>query len=164
MLTTARQLYLAKTHDRAGLQKLLSVSERSLREWLGDIDKAEKEERNRKITDLNLACFTQDEIAERLNVPRTTVEEALTKTASLPFSSKVTFSEEGFTPPLYNVWTFSKKTNEVAHFGNSEQQVDNYRIEFISLRIAALHRKAQSPVFAASDVSQRPAHNQRITA
>jgi hypothetical protein len=37
--------------------------------------------------------------------------------------TKVSFSEESFTPPLYNVWSFSKKTNEVEHFGNSEQRI-----------------------------------------
>ena len=24
---------------------------------------------------------------------------------------------------MYNVWTFAKKTNEVSHFGNSEQRI-----------------------------------------
>jgi hypothetical protein len=36
------------------------------------------------------------------------------------------FAETDFAPPLYNVWTFAKKSNGVGHFGNSEQQiVDN---------------------------------------
>jgi hypothetical protein len=34
------------------------------------------------------------------------------------------FSQDAdFTPPLYNVWAFAKSTNEVKHFGNSEQRM-----------------------------------------
>ncbi len=29
----------------------------------------------------------------------------------------------GFDIPIYNIWTFAKKTNEVTHFGNSEQRI-----------------------------------------
>lgn len=36
------------------------------------------------------------------------------------------FNDTDFTPPLYNIWTFAKKSNAVSHFGNSEQRiVDN---------------------------------------
>ncbi len=41
-------------------------------------------------------------------------------------SPKVNFQEDEFQTPIYNVWAFGKKTNEVSHFGNSEQRiVDN---------------------------------------
>jgi DNA modification methylase len=126
----ARQLYIAKTHDRAGLQKLLSVGEATLSRWLSDIDKAEREERRRRIQDLWLACYTAEDIGEIVGFDRKTVDreiDGLTdKSSEWKKSPKVSFSEEGFTPPIYNIWSFNKKTNEVGHFGNSEQRiVDN---------------------------------------
>jgi hypothetical protein len=36
---------------------------------------------------------------------------------------KAVFADEGWSPPLYNIWTFAKKTNVVDHFGNSEQRI-----------------------------------------
>ena len=34
--------------------------------------------------------------------------------------------DRDYSPPIYNVWSFAKKSNEVSHFGNSEQRiVDN---------------------------------------
>lgn len=72
-----RQLYLAKTYDRAGLQKLLSVSAGTLSNWLSDIDKAEREERKRKIQDLYLACYTAEEISEQVGIAARTVSDEL---------------------------------------------------------------------------------------
>jgi len=37
--------------------------------------------------------------------------------------SLANFNDSDFTPPLYNLWTFAKKTNNVSHFGNSEQRI-----------------------------------------
>lgn len=125
----ARQLYLAKTHDRAALQTLLSVSKSVLGNWLHDIDRAEREERKQKIFDLWLACRTAEEIAATIGMSRESAQkeiEQLVKFPELEKLPKVSFSEEGFQPPIYNIWSFAKKTNEVSHFGNSEvRMVDN---------------------------------------
>lgn len=49
----------------------------------------------------------------------------LTELESFPKSSKVqaNFQDTEFETPLYNIWNFAKKTNEVSHFGNSEQRI-----------------------------------------
>lgn len=120
----ARQLYLAKTHDRAALKILLSVSEASLSNWLSDIDKAEREARKKRIQELWLACYTEDEIAELVSLARSKVAEVLSSDSSeLKKGTKVAFSEDGWAAPIYNVWAFAKKSNEVSHFGNSEQRI-----------------------------------------
>ena len=126
----ALTLYSAKAYDRAGLQKLLSVSEATLSRWLSDIDKADREKRKRKIQELWLAGHTAEEITMLLSEQdNTSVERTIKEyreSSTWKKSGKVTFSEEDYKPPLFNVWTFAKKTNEVGHFGNSEQRiVDN---------------------------------------
>mgnify|MGYP001226822532 CR=1 FL=1 len=41
----------------------------------------------------------------------------------LQFIREADFSDAEFSPPLYNIWTFSRKSNSVSHFGNSEQRI-----------------------------------------
>lgn len=71
---------------------------------------------------------TQEEIAEAVGVSRDKVQsesEDLCDLEAFPNSTKVTalHQDADFTPPIYNVWTFAKKTNSVNHFGNSEQAI-----------------------------------------
>jgi len=77
--------------------------------------------------DLWLRCYTAEEIGAEVALSAKQVERELTDISSeLKKCRKVTFSEDGFTPPIYNVWAFGKKTNNTAHFGNTEQRiVDN---------------------------------------
>lgn len=125
----ARQLYLAKTHDRAALKSLLSVSEGSLSSWLSDIDRAEREARKKRTQEMWLACYTAEQIAEALQQNQKTVESDIAeflKSSELKKLGKVAFAEDDYHPPLYSVWAFNKKTNDVSHFGNSEPRiVDN---------------------------------------
>ncbi|MBI4962468.1 MAG: ParB N-terminal domain-containing protein [Desulfomonile tiedjei] len=109
------------------LAALLSVSERTVRGWLSNIDKDAREDRKRRIFDAWLSCHTQEEIAEQENVTKSVVNEICSEMANLPEANKPVASHlVDFTPPLYNVWTFQKKTNNVSHFGNSEVTiVDN---------------------------------------
>ena len=59
----------------------------------------------RRISDMWLACHTQEEIAEAENIPRSTVETILTESANLPESSKPAADHlTDFAPPIYNVW------------------------------------------------------------
>lgn len=130
--TLARRLYhitpeRERDEQKRHLAKILSVSERTVRDWLSRIDKDSKEARDKRIFELWLACWTQEEIAEAVGVPRTTVEEVLTKSAELPESSKpAAFHHIDFDPPLYNVWKQQEKTAGASHFGNSDSRwVDN---------------------------------------
>lgn len=129
----ARKLYASKAYDKKALKVLLKVSTSSLAHWLSDLDKAEREERKKLILDMWLGCYTAEEIAESISYSVQPVKDAIDElsdfSASLQKNPKVTFSdfdEDDGLRPIYNVWTFSKKTNEVSHFGNSEQRiVDN---------------------------------------
>lgn len=102
------------------LAKLLSVSERAVRDWLSRIDKDAKEARDRRIFDLWLACWTQEEIAEQAGCERHDVDNVLRKSASLPENAKPAALHADFDPPLYNVWKQQEKTAGASHFGNSE--------------------------------------------
>lgn len=122
----ARRIYhITPERDREEKKKhlgeILSVSQRTIRDWLSRIDKDTKEARDKTIFDLWLACHTQEEIAEAVGCPRTTVEEVLTKTAVLPESSKPAADHlVDFTIPLYNVWKFQEKSKGSNHPGNTE--------------------------------------------
>ena len=52
--------------------------------WLGRIDKDAKEEQKNRVFDLYLACFTQEEIAERLDISQQTVSDTLPDLARSP--------------------------------------------------------------------------------
>lgn len=84
---------------------MLSVSERTVRDWLSRIDKDSKEARNRRIFDLWLACWTVDEIAAECNCGKATISEVCSEMADLPESNKPAANHlTDFTPPIYNVW------------------------------------------------------------
>lgn len=128
----ARKIYHATSErerdaKKAQLAKILSVPERTLREWLSRIDKDAKDSRNRRIFDMWLACYTQDEIAQAVNVHKDTVNEVCRKSADLPESDKPAAQHlVDFDVPIYNVWKQQDKTAGSSHFGNSEVRwVDN---------------------------------------
>jgi hypothetical protein len=103
------------------LAKILAVSERTVRDWLSRIDKDTKESRNRKIFDLWLACYTQEEIAEAVNTPRKTVDDELEKSGeigNLSESAKSLASHASdFEAMFYNIWKQQTKTEGSSHFG-----------------------------------------------
>ncbi len=123
----ARKLYLSdrKKYDKDIIKKLLSVSYDSVNDWLSDIDRAEREKRKQLIHELYLACYTNAEIAEILElksgqVVKTTLSDFFGEIQKNP---KVNYFDEDWKPPLYNVWRFNKLSNDIAHFGNSEQSI-----------------------------------------
>jgi hypothetical protein len=63
---------------------------------------------DKRIFDLWLACHMQEEIAEQLDIPRTTIEGWLSEFddfGHLSESVKATATHAtDFDPPLYNVW------------------------------------------------------------
>jgi len=113
-----------RTEKKKELSRILSVSERTIRDWLSRIDKDAKEERNRRIFDLWLACYTQEEIAERENVTQQAVAKittGFTNFGSIAESSKpAALHQTDFDVPIYNVWRQQTKSGGVSHFGNSE--------------------------------------------
>jgi len=106
------------------LAKLLSVTVRSVSEWVTDLDQADREERKKTIRDMYLKAYTADEIGEAVGLKVSQANEALSPILEdFLKSAKVQFSEEAWKPPIYNVWSFAKKTNETEHFGNTEQRI-----------------------------------------
>ncbi len=99
-----------------------------MRDWLSRIDKDSKEARNKKIFEMWMACHTQEEIGEVCGCDQKTVANTV---SGKEFQETIFLKPEAnhqsdFDIPLYNVWKFKEKSNETAHFGNTEVTiVDN---------------------------------------
>ena len=106
--------------------RILSISERTLANHLSDIDKQLREDRKAKIFDMYLAGYTNQEIADLVGVTeKTIINETSVILATLQKLQKnlADFADTDFDLPIYNIWSFAKKTNEVSHFGNSEVRI-----------------------------------------
>lgn len=131
----ARRIYngtpeAQRDEKKKHLAKVLSVSERTIRDWLGRIDKDSKEQRKQKIFDFWLAGWTQQEIADAIGVDRKDVERSLGQFGNIAEMSKTQQSAADhaidFETPIYNVWKQQSKSEGSSHFGNSEVRwVDN---------------------------------------
>ena len=130
----ARRIYGAtpdKERDakKKQLSKILSVSERTVRDWLSRVDKDSKEARDKRIFDLWLACWTQDEIAAEVGLSQPQLAE-VTKNIGIGNLAKTDISRAehatDFDVPIYNIWKQQTKSEGSSHFGNSETRwVDN---------------------------------------
>lgn len=109
----------------------LSVTTRSVSNYLTDIDKRLREERKQKIFDMWMSCYSQEEIAATVELSRQAIDKeiktyAISGSLSEGGESRDFSQDADYAPPHFNIWTFGKKTNGVSHFGNSEQRiVDN---------------------------------------
>lgn len=129
----ARKIYngtAEKDRDqkKKDLAKILSVSERTVRDWLSRVDKDAKEARNKRIFDLWMACWTFDEIAAEAGCSVQPVKDVIADiSAELPKHLKPAAEHAtDFDPPIYNVWKQQTKSEGSSHFGNSETRwVDN---------------------------------------
>lgn len=116
------------TGDKKELATLLSVSERSVARWVENIDKAQREERNRRIQDMWLAVRTADEIGDEVSLTRQAVDKSIEEMQLLDKWQKVaqtaaTYNDADWKPQLYNIWNFHKLSNSTGHFGNTEQGI-----------------------------------------
>lgn len=125
----ARKIYAATPEkDRDGKKKhlasILSVSERTVRDWLSRMDKDAKEARDRRIFDLWLACWTNKEIAEEVGLTEEAVRLITQESAELPKLGKPDRAAADhavdFDAPIYNIWKQQEKSGGASHFGNSE--------------------------------------------
>lgn len=125
----ARKIYSATPEKERGdkkkqLAKILSVSERTIADWLSRMDKDAKEARNRRIFEMWLACYSQQEIADAENVDQKTVSALVGDFADLQklLKSDKANAEHAtdFKPPIYNIWKQQEKSSGSSHFGNSE--------------------------------------------
>jgi len=122
-MESAREAVRQETTTR----QILSVSERTVREWLSRIDKDSKDARNKRIFDMWLACHTDADIAGAVDLSEEGVRKITQQMAELPEVGKPPASHlSDFEIPLYNVWKQQEKTAGAGHFGNSEVRwVDN---------------------------------------
>lgn len=124
----ARRIYNStpdkdRNEKKKQLEKILSVSERTIREWLGRIDKDAKDARNKRIFDLWLACSSQDEIANAVNMSQGEVAKSIPsgEVAELNKTDQAAATHAtDFDLPIYNIWKQQTKTEGASHFGNSE--------------------------------------------
>ena len=113
-----------KDDTKARLARVLSVSERTIRDWLSRTDKDRKERRDKRIFDLWLACWTNEAIGAELGCDEKTVRDVIGETAELPKlrKSEIAAAEHStdFDPPIYNIWKQQDKSSGSSHFGNTE--------------------------------------------
>jgi ParB-like chromosome segregation protein Spo0J len=123
----AVRLYNAGTgKDKAEICRILSISNSTVTSYLTDIDKQLREERKSKIFSMYLAGYTNKEIAEITGLSEKSIYEQTTYLLTELEKSKqllANFQDSEFETPIYNVWTFAKKTNNVSHPGNSEVRI-----------------------------------------
>lgn len=112
--------------EKSEIEKILSVGKSTLAGYLTDIDKQLREQRKAKIFDMYLAGYTTEEIADATGVTKMTISEQTCKIfpeLEKSYKNLADFQDTDFEPPIYNIWNFAKKTNEVSHFGNSEARI-----------------------------------------
>jgi hypothetical protein len=123
----ARKIYHAtpdrdREEKKRHLAKILSVSERTVRRWLSRLDEDSKDARNRRIFDMWLACYTQEEIAAAAGCTRDEARGALKfgengQLSEFPKGQQAAASHAtDFEIPLYNVWKQQPKTAGSGHF------------------------------------------------
>jgi len=102
------------------ITKRLAISERTYRLWTATKRKQLDENRNSKVIDLWMQCYTQEQIAEEVIgdiTKRTTITTIIDKYVKNGIYANSDIPKD-FTPQLYNIWNFVKNNNETKHFGN----------------------------------------------
>jgi predicted DNA-binding protein YlxM (UPF0122 family) len=90
------------------ISSVLGIGKRTLKEnWLKDIRQREREKRNDEVLDLYLACWTQDEIAEKIHIERSSVSKIIKNVKKSATAEKFTLDSL----QLYNVWSFQNRDN-----------------------------------------------------
>lgn len=92
--------------------KSLSIGARTYRDWTKDKRSQLKDERDDKILDLYLRCWTQQQIANELDMSIGTVNQVLDI-----FKNGNIAKNETFKPFLFNIWNLAKQDHETSHFG-----------------------------------------------
>jgi len=111
--------------DLIKLQQILSIGKSTLYICLDNLLKEEKKKEKRFVFDLHMKAYKQEEIAEQLNISIGKVNEIISDFPNLEKMKRINanFEDAEFETPLYNVWNFLKVSNNVDHFGKSEQRI-----------------------------------------
>jgi DNA modification methylase len=120
----ARQWYVNLDTDKEQIASDLSVPTRTVQRWLSRKDKDLKADRDREIAEMWLACYTEEEIAERVGLTQQAIS-AMELQKSAIWQKFVIFSEyrdPDWKPPLYDVWKVQNSSNSTNHNGQTEAQ------------------------------------------
>jgi hypothetical protein len=102
----------------AEIAGLLSVSERSVRDWTKEARADEKREQQERAFDLWLDCLTQQEVADELDIPQRTVADWLSD-----FGKSADFAKPPESRQHFDVWNFQTAAGESSYFGKMPPQV-----------------------------------------
>lgn len=80
------------------IKDILAVCERKIYDWTEDLRKGEKERRDAEVLELYLQCYSQEQVAEKLEIAQMTVSSVLNK---ICMHSKTVIPDN---LQFYNVW------------------------------------------------------------
>jgi hypothetical protein len=126
-----RTLYEKHRWSLDKIAKVVSVRKASVCEWTKAAREIEERQQKETIFNIYLACHTASEIGQAVDLPEQTIRDRVkmlsTKeflgTKSWKLSRFEDYDEDDSQRPIYNIWSFGKKTNQVSHFGNSESRI-----------------------------------------
>ena len=80
--------------------------------YLTEIDKQQREERKETIRAMWLACCTQQEISDQVNLSQPQLVEYIKEVSVLdkrpnPIKLNATYQDESWQPPIYDIWQAS---------------------------------------------------------
>lgn len=113
----------------AEIAALLAVSERSVQSWTKDARKAEKQALQDKAWEMHLHCFTQQQIADALNVPRKTIDDWIgekRKSAEIAKAPGATADKPWGNVQHFDVWSFQSNAKDAgaqSYFGACPPQI-----------------------------------------
>ena len=109
------------------IAKIVSVPVGTVRNWTQERREELKKDRDGQIADLWLACHAQREIAEQMELDQSVISEMnlmdftkFRKIHQIEEAQHNYDTDPDFKPPIYNVWTKGKASNDVRHPGQSE--------------------------------------------
>jgi len=109
------------------IASLLHVKPSTVKGYLARTKKETKARRDKRIWAAWLACYTEQEIADKEQIDESTVSvvlKNLEKSDTIQkFKVFANYQDPDWEPPLYNVWKQQKKSNKVSHYGNSESSL-----------------------------------------
>jgi hypothetical protein len=118
--STAVKLYDGRNKDY--LSKILAVPMRTMQKWLERKDTTLRQEREKKIYSMWLACYTQEEIAQAVGLSESEIKKTTLsfQNAKLPNGTILEANHSDLTPlPIYNVWKQKEYRSDKKHFGNT---------------------------------------------
>ena len=99
------KMYTGRAEEKDDFAQLFSVSKRTISRWTARRDKDLKAERDRKIAEMWLACYTEEEIAEAAGCSVQPIKDVVTEPDKSATWQKnlilSTYSEPDWAPPLY---------------------------------------------------------------